>query len=125
MRDLTRCPFCDAPAVWEEIDTFAYGQARCPCGAVGVWFGIPADADEGAEQLLTACDLQGTIAPAPVPVGRSGFLSVTPYDTSVTTRQLRADLDRHGQDLVVVAGEGARLPSWAYWARARAGGGGG
>lgn len=116
---LGHCPFCGAPATWPQDQP--YPRARCTCGAIGVWFGIPADADEGADELLDELQLAGLPAPKPVPVGTSGMISAVPYNTPATLGALETRLRQHGYALQIVKGQLERgSPSWAMWARATA-----
>jgi RimJ/RimL family protein N-acetyltransferase len=114
-----QCPFCRQPAGWAQVPRFVYSQAGCACGALGVWFGIPADSDEGADQLLAALAIDERVALPPQPVGSSGMLSAVAYDTDATTRGLHRVLESRGYQMSLVEDRTpSGGPSWAFWARA-------
>ena len=116
---LDHCPFCRTHADWRLPAGSAYSRARCTCGAVGVWFGIPADADEGADDLLDELGLDPLPAVQPVPIGTSGMMSAAPYNTPATLAALEQRLRQHGYLLELVQRRLAQgSPSWAIWARA-------
>jgi [ribosomal protein S5]-alanine N-acetyltransferase len=119
---LEECPFCRRAVTWREDERLLHALARCECSAIGVWFGVPADADEGAIDLLQALGLEGAIAPAPQPVGASGMLTAVYIDPDGMTGRLQSYLHGLGYRLAVARGQ--RLESgesWAYWAIAGGG----
>jgi len=115
---LEECPFCRRAATWREDERLLHAAARCECGAVGVWFGIPADADEGAVDLLAALGLEGAALPEPQPVGTSGMLTALYIDPDRLTGRLESHLHALGYRLALARGqnESRSGESWAYWA---------
>jgi hypothetical protein len=83
------CPFCGHEVRREDDPRMFDGSLwRCACGATGLSC-IPPDLDETADQFFDVLGLTGARFSEPaVPVGRSGHVSIQPYDSPKVLRQL-------------------------------------